>query len=253
MDPNPYGDAGTLTSIHNEPDRTSITSIVSVVCSLVCCLPIVPMLGVALGAIALVGIHRSKGRVGGKGLAVTGIVLGIFCTVLQLGGVYLLDAGLRFMVREGNTVGRALTDLEADRFDAARSILAGPLGAMTDQELGAFRDAYVADAGLFISTPQSSWDLLGGFAQHDQLTKPYQNRPGIMPVTASFANGTGVVVVVTDPSGRTPTAGGTRVPVIDLLVVSPNGTEYALSAYDGPGAIEPSDPNPAPESPDSGP
>ncbi|MEQ8769155.1 MAG: DUF4190 domain-containing protein [Phycisphaerales bacterium] len=239
MDANPHGDAGPITGIHTEPDRTSITAIFSLICSLVCCLPLVPLLGVALGALALVGIGRSKGRVGGKGFAVGGIVLGIFCTLLQGGAYALLDAGLGFMVREGNVVGQALTDLEGGDTDAMRSILAGPLGAMTDEELAEFRDAYTADMGSLVSTPQTSWELMRGYIENDPLTKPYQSRPGVMPITATFSGGTGVIVVITDPSGRTPNAGGTRVPVVDLLLVSPSGTEHALSAFDGPGVFTP--------------
>ncbi|GJM19677.1 MAG: hypothetical protein DHS20C14_18900 [Phycisphaeraceae bacterium] len=261
MDQATHRDPGSITRIHSEPDRTSITAIFSLICSFICCLPLVPLLGAGLGVLALIGIGRSDGRVGGKGLAVCGIVLGIIVTLLQVGGFFLLDTGLRLMVREGNTVGQALTDLEADRPGPMRSILAGPLGSMTDAELAEFRDAYTADMGPFVSTPQTPWALLGGYIENEQLMKPYQNRPGLMPITATFSNGAGLLVVITDTSGRTPNAGGTNVPVTDLVLVSPAGLEYTLSDFDGPDTLAPGatapadDPASAPEGelPDEGP
>lgn len=57
--------------------RTSGLAILAVASSLVFCLP----LGVVLGVIALVRIQRSEGKLGGRGLAVAGIVLSLLLNV----------------------------------------------------------------------------------------------------------------------------------------------------------------------------
>lgn len=62
--------------------RTSILAIVSLVCSLVCCVPLLPTLGALLGIGGLVAISRNP-MLRGSGLAITGIVLGLLFTLGQ--------------------------------------------------------------------------------------------------------------------------------------------------------------------------
>ncbi len=68
-----------------EPPRTSGLAISSLVCSLIFCCPLTTIIGPILGLIAFVTIGSNPNR-RGKGLAVTGIILGV---VLTSGWVYL--------------------------------------------------------------------------------------------------------------------------------------------------------------------
>jgi prepilin-type processing-associated H-X9-DG protein len=55
------------------PAPTSGLAIASLVCGVLGCLGITALVGLVLGLVALVKINKSQGRLGGKGLAITGI------------------------------------------------------------------------------------------------------------------------------------------------------------------------------------
>ncbi len=71
-----------------EPRRTSVMAILSLVCGLVCVVPGIGVLATIFGITSLVGINRSRGRVGGTGLAITGIVLGLLFSMIWIGILY---------------------------------------------------------------------------------------------------------------------------------------------------------------------
>ena len=83
---NQYEQGGTfqapLEPGYGEPSRTSGLAISSLVCSLIFCCPLTTIIGPILGLIAFVSIG-SKPNLRGKGLALTGIILGVLMTTLQ--------------------------------------------------------------------------------------------------------------------------------------------------------------------------
>ena len=87
-DQNPYANDG-MSGGYDEyagPERTSALAVLSLILSLACCIPGLGLLGAGLGVGALIGISGSRGRVGGKGLAVAGIIVGILVSVAWVGG-----------------------------------------------------------------------------------------------------------------------------------------------------------------------
>ena len=62
--------------------KTSGIAIASLVCSLICCIPVTTILGILLGVGAMVSIGSNPEKKG-KGLAITGIILGAVFTALQ--------------------------------------------------------------------------------------------------------------------------------------------------------------------------
>ena len=75
--PNPYG--GAPGGGFNEPAKTDGVSIAALVSSLICCAPV----GLILG---IVGIKRTKdGQRKGRGLAITGIILGLLGLLVWVG------------------------------------------------------------------------------------------------------------------------------------------------------------------------
>ena len=73
---NAYGNPDV--QLYQEPERTSILAILSLVFgTLGCCLGITSILGVPMAVASIFGISRSKGRVGGMGLAIGGLIIGL--------------------------------------------------------------------------------------------------------------------------------------------------------------------------------
>lgn len=232
MDQNPYSGGGYGAEIYAEPERTSIAAVLSLISSLICCIPGLPVLGVVLGAFGLIGIGRSNGRVGGRGLAIAGIVLGLLFTAGQLGialgGRSIVKMFLNQIAVNGSEV---LLDVQGGDFAGARSKVAGNLSTASDETLIAFREAYKAEMGEFVSTPQTLGELINGYATAGHLMQNYQGRNDLIPVPAKFTNDEGLIILVIDQTGRTPPAAGMKVPMVDLIVVSSAGTEYKLSDF----------------------
>lgn len=253
MESNPYAGSGDV-GIYTEPERTSIAAVLSLICSLICCLPAVPLLGIVLGALALIGIGRSRGRVGGKGLAVAGIVLGVLFTVAQVGIGLGMKFGFDEWIKMHAPIGQVFTDIQNDQFDAARTALGGDFAAATDDELAAFRDAYLAEAGAFVSPPQTIGEIFGMFEQIGPAFQSVQGRPNFIPAFMNFDSGPVLVGFDNDPfeqaNGQSNGQGiFSKLYVADLIVVMPNGDVIELSDYvsEAP-ADAPPTPGPEPES-----
>lgn len=83
MSENPYAsDPDAQFDYYQEPQRTSLLAIFSL-CSLLCCVPGIGVLGIVLGGLALLFISGSHGRLAGKGMAVTGLIVGIMVTTIH--------------------------------------------------------------------------------------------------------------------------------------------------------------------------
>ena len=66
-----------------ESGKTSGLAISSLICSIICCLPFTTIPGILLGAGALLSIGKNA-ALRGRGLAITGIVLGVIFTIGQV-------------------------------------------------------------------------------------------------------------------------------------------------------------------------
>ena len=64
------------------PQKTSGLAIASLVCSLICCIPLTTIPGILLGIGAMISIGGDPAKKG-KGMAITGIVLGVIFTIIQ--------------------------------------------------------------------------------------------------------------------------------------------------------------------------
>lgn len=62
--------------------RLSLMALFSLIFSLICFVPGAGLVGALLGIGGLVSIGKSRGRLTGKGLAITGLVLGLILSVL---------------------------------------------------------------------------------------------------------------------------------------------------------------------------
>ncbi|MHC4786232.1 MAG: DUF4190 domain-containing protein [Planctomycetota bacterium] len=74
------------------PQKTSGLAIASLVCSLICCIPVIPVIGILLGLGAMISIGGDPAKKG-KGLAIAGIILGVVITTGQGVVGYRMYAG----------------------------------------------------------------------------------------------------------------------------------------------------------------
>jgi hypothetical protein len=216
-------------SLYQEPDRTSIMAILSLVFGVGgCCLGVTSIPAILLGIFGLIGIARSKGRVGGTGFGIAGILIGLLTAALWGG---LLGAGAFGMSAMQNEFGGPTEEyflhLQADDFDSARAIMASPGADASDEEMLAFREAYMSTLGEFVSNSDGIMDLFGGYSNIAELIQPYNGRPGYIPMPMRFDSGWALVIFVMDQTG----ASG-PVP-LEYIVVDSQGNEYRMPMVSG--------------------
>src|SRR5262245_43405191 len=102
------------------PRRTSILAIISLILSLICIIPGFGLLGAIFGLAGLIGIMQSRGRVGGTGLAVAGMILGLLFSAVWIGvGLGMVKAGKFFQGQLMGPLNGAMTAIEAGDHAAA--------------------------------------------------------------------------------------------------------------------------------------
>lgn len=180
-----------------EPPRTSGLAISSLVCSLIFCCPLTTIIGPILGLIAFVTIGSNPNR-RGKGLAVTGIILGV---VLTSGWVYFGSKAWAFF-------GQAI-ELVANGPKTA--LVAGSSGDLTS-----FKEAFYGEgASVSDDKAQNFLDELneryGAFAdsRFDESSGSFTPTPGqnsmIVPYIIDFDTATvsaDVEIIFADPTNN---------------------------------------------------
>lgn len=212
-----------------QPPRTSILAVLSLICGIVC-IPGLGVLAVLMGIGALVGISGSGGAKKGKGLAVTGLILGLIASVGWGLSVWAMSAAMGIMKNQGvAVVERGFAAIEAGDWNAARGELSVAAATLaTDDVLDAFRTQYQTSAGAWVGSPTGGWlEFFGAYGQIQPAMQSYQQRHGgfqnAFPMPMEFANGWMLVVAVIDPKG-----GANQMPVGNIIVVEPDGTEIHL-------------------------
>ncbi len=223
--------------LYQEPDRTSIMAIFSLIFAIggCCTLGITSIPAILLGVFGLFGISRSKGRVGGTGIGIAGILIGIISLALWI-GLLLGGGGMikTFLNQLGGTVETALLEVQADNFDAARLELTGPLSNTTDAELVAFRESYRSTLGDLVSKPDGLGDWWAGYAAVFEQFEPYSGQQGYMPMPMHFDSGWALVIYVMD----TQSTNGNMPGLLAIIIVDSQGNEYTLPIGSGSGSSQ---------------
>ncbi len=250
MSENPYANYPAERSRHADemeegPARMSILALGALLLSIPACC--VPFLGIGagpvaaiLGVTALILIGKSRGRLGGRGLAATAIFLGIISTVLwgAIGaGVY---SGYQWYLKNPVAVTNDfLTALERNDFAGARASLStGASNDLTDEDLTAFmtevRNAY----GEYRGAPSDLelWfnafrDAYTGANKPQQQQGSSQNPP--LPVALQFANGLTIGYSVAEPARLQ----GGSFAIEDMVVILPD-TRGLILRKDGPAKFQ---------------
>jgi len=242
--PSTYGNPDV--QLYQEPERTSILAILSLVFGVIgCCGGVTSILGIPMAVLAMFGISRSKGRVGGMGLAIGGLVVGLLTIALWIGIFFGLGGMMKVAITQfGATTEAILTDVQNGDFEAARKNFATPGDQTSDDEFISFAAAYTTDLGQYVSMPDGFGELVNGYMAVGPLIQPYQNRQGFVPMPAQFDTGWVLVIYVMDPSGQGP-VGSNGMPLPEqLILVGPDGTEYMVP----PGANSVANPGSDPDS-----
>jgi uncharacterized membrane protein len=216
--------------MYHEPERTSIAAILGLVLSCIgCCGGVTAIFGIFLSIFGIVGIARSKGRIGGMGFAIAGLLIGLL-TLAMWGGI-LGASSFGFNWVEKNAAAptvQVLQDIEAGNFDAARAGLGSPAADVSDEVFVAFREGYLGTLGPVVSETHGIVEMFTGYGAVGQQIQNYNGRPNHIPVPVNFDSGPGLVVIEINPNQAN---SGSLAP-IRMFVVDTNGNEYPLPPYD---------------------
>ena len=251
--------------------RTSILAVTALVLSLICFIPGLGIIALVLGGAAVLLISRSRGRLSGLGLAVTGCVIGLVVTVVWLlmafGAYGAMQSGNVVMAKMLTPAKASLAAIELGDFAGARQNFSPTLAAaVTDAQLTDFAAGYRAELGNYKSSPQSLMDYIRGWiVLSEQMSKSQQQiqqrqMQNAFPIPAEFDKGWGLLVVempqnfnpgTTFPNPQTPgqpspTTMG-NMPIENLGIMTATGKEFWLI----PKLATPSLPPVAPAAPSS--
>lgn len=237
------------------PARVSVLAVMSLVCSVLCCIPGLGGIGTVLGVAALVRIGQSQGRLAGRGLAISGIIIGLLVSTLWIAGALGAQAMWRMAAGPVDNLVRAI---EKQDYATARGFLQQSLqAAATDEQFAKFRDGMAADAGSVKGVTTNLLKLWGQYtelAQSPAFTRAMQSAQqqrgtgqaaveGRIPMPVEFSNGLRAVVLEFSQS----TSGGTPAnpfagSVTNLIFIKLDGSELRLLPDTVPGSA----PTPAP-------
>ncbi len=139
--------------------KTSGLAISSLVCSLICCLPVTTILGVVLGIAAMVSISSHPEKKG-KGLAIAGILLGVVFTI----GHAVVYPKAWAMMKEWYAV------IETGPRDALAAGFTGDIAGFKAAFHGAGATASDAEAKAFIDELRSRYGEFNGSRRLQQQT-----------------------------------------------------------------------------------
>lgn len=210
--------------VYDEPERTSILAILSLIASLICFIPLIGVLGALLGVFALFRISSSGGRVKGTGLAVAGIIIGLIFSTVWIG----IGFAIQSAVSQIPQVANVMVDIENDAPDAVRSGMDPRVHSIvTDDQIDSFRAEYQAAMGSFIEVPRGLGNLFGAYASLGQsmnaLNSPQAPYTGeTIPIPGTFDQGEGLLLLAFDQSSAQRTSGATAPAYINVGVLTPN-------------------------------
>ncbi len=249
--PNPFGPQGDTPLM--VPQRTSTLAISSLVCSLLCCIPVVHgTLGLILGVAALIRISASGGRLGGRGLAIAGIIISLLITGVYVGGAIGIARVWSSYVVAGYNVASAA---HGGDVTLLRTKLSSNT-TYTDEQIKAFSTELNTKLGNLKPQPNSIWESWDAFSRYiTAVSKAGTQRGGGgpgpqngQPVVFDYDNGPAMLIMSFDPGA--PPAGQLGPNMFDgmlddVAVILPDGTVIRLS--DMPTTSTPGAPGSAPK------
>jgi hypothetical protein len=220
MSQNPYANYGDVSGDQGE-GRTSVLAIMSLVASLSCCLS---FLGPILGGIALLRISGSGGRRKGAGLAISGIIIGLAITALEVafvvGAISMAQQGAAFMAPFSERI------IAADPTALRDSVSPTLKAQITDADWARFKKEVTDELGTLQPPAQNIIELIGQYKEVGQIMGNQGNgNNNQIPVPLVGDKAKGVLMVHMPMRGarvRPPSAGGKGTPAAEVLMQAEN-------------------------------
>lgn len=176
-----------------EPPKTSILAILSLVSSLICCIPGLGVLGALLGTVAVFRISGSGGRKSGTGIAITGIVVGIIVTVVW---VFLVMGAASMAQQFTGVVSRIYTPLQSQNLAEFKPLVSSELQAgLTDARWKEFRTAIEGEIGPMKAPPASLSEFFRSYTNITAQQQKVQGRQNALPFPLQGDKGWGVMIL----------------------------------------------------------
>jgi len=222
-----------------EPTRVSALAVSSLVFGLLCCIPVSGFIGSVLGGASLVRISRSEGRLSGRGLAITGLVLGLIGTLFYIATLF----GASLMMNQFGTYGNTVKAFQTGDRVVARAALANTTAAkVTDEQMETFRAAITSELGNYQRTPKGLGEWLRDYMTVGTLIQsamPNGRNNDIIPIPVHFEKGLALAMIHIDQGSQTP-----GMPLAqNIQIITKSGKDIWLIPEGS--AAKPSSPSPA--------
>ncbi len=183
--------------------RVSGLAVSSLVFGLLCCIPGSGLIGTILGGAGLVRISKSDGRLSGRGMAFTGMILGLLGTVFYLAA----GAGTFWFMKEAQRFVQPVQALTSGDVGAARQRLSKTAAAaLTDEKAKEFTDAIKAEIGAVQRMPKGIGEWINGYMEVGQMIEGAQranvNGKEAVPFPVHFEKEVALVLVYLEPGSK---------------------------------------------------
>jgi len=209
------------------PRRLSIAALLSLISSLILCIPVVTqLLGILFGVIGVVIVVRNREERKGMGLAIAGISI----SVLVLVGYVVVSIMFGQTVKHfPNSTNQFVHNLQAGDIAKARTWMdSGVSQSVTDTELAALTDRLTTDYGQFQSA-NYDWEFQG----YQLIDKPgmpsHFNNQVPLSLTLQFDHGSVHTLVVTKQNFNTANLDNMFL-VEHIYFIPPNGKVWEFPA-----------------------
>ncbi|MBL0869371.1 MAG: DUF4190 domain-containing protein [Phycisphaerales bacterium] len=251
------------------PTRTSFLAITSLVLSLICFIPTFSVLAVLLGALSLIFILNSNGRLSGRGFAIGGIVLGLIVTAFQVALLLGASSILGSMLRAASAPYATLETGDVKQFRTYLNTTAS--STITDDQIKSFAASVKQAGGKVVPF---NGNIITAFTMirdvSNRFTPNVQNRLNsaqsqkastgrdFFPLFVEFEKGSAIVLFEFDARSQPQPTGVTfsdflRGNITNMGLIAPDGREIWLVPDAAPGTnplLPPSTTPATPTSPD---
>jgi len=208
-----------------EPTRTSLLAILSLVAAIIC-VPPLGLVAVLLAVFALIGIGKSEGKVGGKGIAIAGLVIGLLVSLIQVAiGIGIFQANAA--VESGLLAPTAdvMQGIESGDLQAVRAgLIPASSSVLTEEHVASFRDFYQSEYGSFKSTPQGMLEWIMAAAEMgEKMNQAQSGAQNIVPLVVEFDSGNAILILEMSTAGGGGGTTGSMAPIRNFGVIDSNG------------------------------
>ena len=212
MSQNPYAGGGPQPGYeawYEQPRESSLSimAVLSLIFSILC---LTAPLGIIFGVASLFTIGASGGRKHGKGLAISGIVVGlVFSTCMTFAIVSSWSVVQLMQGQLALPAAKTLKAIEDGDIVTAKQGMGPKLtAAVTDEQIAEFRNAYQAELGKFKGTSQTAWEMIENYSKVGKAWEPFSQtqqagrRNDLAPVVMEFEKGHAILGLVMQHSEK---------------------------------------------------